>query len=85
MFVRDLDIESKQVTEPAVFDDKGILHRSSWTDIDLWFMDCGEAFPVYAEDIRNHNAQMCYKFQDYVPDWENGQTHPDDLCSRKGE
>lgn len=85
MFVRDLDIESKQVTNPVAFDGKNILHRSSWADIDLWFMDCGKAFPVYADDIRSHNARMCYKFHGYVPDWEKGQTHPDDLRSREGE
>lgn len=84
MFVRDLDIESKQVTDPAVLAEKGILHKSSWADIDLWFMDCGEVFPVYVDDIRNHNAQMCYAFQEYVPNWENGQTHPDELRSREG-
>ncbi len=79
MYVRDLDIISKQITDPTIFDEKGILYKRSWSDIDLWFMDCSEAFPVYVEDIRNHNAQMCYKFQSYVPDWERGQTHPDDL------
>ena len=84
MFVRDLDIESKQVTDPTVFDGKGILHKNSWADVDLWFMDCGKAFPVYADDIRNHKAQMCYTFKDYVPDWDKGQTHPDDLRPREG-
>ena len=85
MFVRDLGIESKQVTDTAAFDGKDILHRKSWADINLWFMDCGEAFPIYVDDIRNHMAQMCYNFSNYVPNWENGQTHPDDLYSSEGE
>ncbi len=84
MFVRDLDIESKQVTDTGVFDGKDILCSSTWADINLWFMDCGKAFPVYANDIRNHNAQMCYTFKKYVPNWEEGQNHPDDLRQREG-
>lgn len=79
MFVRDLNIESKQVTDTAVFDTKDILRSSTWEDIKLWFMDCGKAFPVYVDDIRNHNAKMCYIFRNYIANWEKGQTHPDDL------
>lgn len=85
MFVRDLDIESQQVIDTAVFDDKGILHKSTWFDIDLWFMDCKKAFPVYVEDFQKNGAQMCYKFKDYIPDWTKGQTHPDDLRSLPNE
>lgn len=81
MFVRDLDIDSTQVTDTEVFDGKDILHRKHWSDIDLWFMDCEEAFPVYMDDIRNNNAAMCYRFERYLPDWKKGQTHPDVLIN----
>lgn len=67
MFVRDLDIQSHQVTDPKAFEGKNILHKAAWADIDLWFMNCGEAFPIYVDDLKNNGAVMCYRFDNYSP------------------
>ena len=85
MYVRDLDIESQQVVDVAVFEGKDILQKDHWADIELWFMDCGKAFPVYVDDLKNNEARMCYRFNNYRPDWNKGKTHPDLMLSLAGE
>ena len=77
MFVRDLDIDSTLVTDPAVFDGKNVLHKALWAEVDLYFMEFEKAFPFYADDLKNNNAKSCYHFENYTPDWSRGQTHPD--------
>ncbi|SHI95961.1 Aminoglycoside 3-N-acetyltransferase [Anaerovibrio lipolyticus DSM 3074] len=77
MYVRDLDIVFDPVSDIKEFAGKDIFKHAKWFDIDLWFMNCSEAFSVYIDDIKNNDARGCYKFKNYHPDWTSGQTHPD--------
>ncbi len=85
MYVRDLAIQSEQVQDTKTLEGCGILKRKTWADLDLWYMTCQDAFPIYVEDIRKNGAKMCYRFDNYTPDWTSGQTHADVLITKSGE
>ena len=57
--------------------EKNVLHKKSWAEIDLWFMEFEKAFEFYADDLKNNGAKSCYHFENYTPDWSSGQTHSD--------
>jgi len=77
MFVRDLDIMFEPVSDTKEFAGKDIFQHAKWFDIDLWFINCSEAFSVYLNDIKKNNARGCYRFENYYPNWTSGKTHPD--------
>ena len=77
MFVRDLDIESKQVTPENCLDEAGVAKTASFLDNTLKVVDLAAAYPVVEENYLHHNGDQWYEFPDYVIDWQGGQTHPD--------
>lgn len=77
MFVRDLAIESKQVTPDDCLDEAGVAKSTEYDHNILKLVDLERAYPVVAENYLHHNGSDWYDFGDYKIDWESGQTHPD--------
>lgn len=78
MFVRDLAIESKQVTPDDCLVQAGAAKKITFEKITLQLVDLADAFPVIEENLRYHNGDCWYDFMGYRLDWEAGQTHPDE-------
>lgn len=81
MFVRDLDIDSKQVTPDNCLDEAGVAVTKEFDHNTLKLVELEKAYPVVVDNYLNHNGSDWYDFGDYVIDWKAGQTHPDDLKS----
>ena len=78
MFVRDLDIESKQVTPDECLVDAGVSKKEYFGKVSLQLVDLAEAYPVIEDNLRFHNGDQWYDFCGYRLDWEAGQTHADE-------
>ena len=78
MFVRDLDIESKQVTPDDCLVEAHVAKKTCFENIGLQLVDLAGAFPVIEENLRYHNGDNWYDFMGYELNWEAGQTHPDE-------
>ncbi|MCM1047356.1 MAG: AAC(3) family N-acetyltransferase [Clostridiales bacterium] len=76
-FVRDLAIESKQVTPDDCLDKAGAAVSAEYDHNTLKLVDLEKAYPVVVENYLNHNGSDWYDFGGYVFDWKAGQTHPD--------
>lgn len=77
MFVRDLDIDSKQVTPDDCLDKAGVAQTLAYDHNSLKLVDLEKAYPVVVDNYLHHNGSDWYDFGDYRIDWESGQTHPD--------
>lgn len=80
-FVRDLAIESSQVTPEDCLDIAGAAVSAEYDHNTLKLVDLEKAYPVVAENYLHHNGSDWYDFGDYVFDWKAGQTHPDHLIA----
>ena len=78
MFVRDLDIESKQVTPDECLVDAGVSKKDNFGKVSLQLVDLAGAYPVIEENLRFHNGDQWYDFYGYRLNWEAGQTHADE-------
>lgn len=78
MFVRDLSIESKQVTPDDCLVLAGVAKNGTFRNIRLMLVDLAGAFPVIEENLKEHNGDCWYDFYGYRLDWSAGQTHPDE-------
>lgn len=82
MFVRDLDIESRELLNDTFVENldsyrsvifgKQILKTFKFTD----------AFSLVKDDFINNGGSSCYKFSNYVIDWSKGAIHDDEICNR---
>ena len=77
MFVRDLDIDSKQITPDDCLDKAGVARTLEYDHNSLKLVDLEKAYPVVVDNYLHHNGSDWYDFGDYRIDWEGGQTHPD--------
>ena len=77
MFVRDLDIDSKQITPDDCLDKAGVAQTLEYDHNSLKLVDLEKAYPVVVDNYLHHNGSDWYDFGDYKIDWEGGQTHPD--------
>lgn len=78
-FVRDLAIDSRQVTPEDCLDQAGAAVSGEYDHNTLKLVDLAKAYPVVAENYLHHNGSDWYDFGGYVFDWEAGQTHQDHL------
>ena len=78
MFVRDLDIGSKQVTPDECLVDAGVSKKEYFGKVSLQLVDLAGAYPVIEDNLRFHNGDQWYDFYGYRLDWEAGQTHADE-------
>ncbi len=78
MFVRDLDIESKQVTPDECLVDAGVSKKEYFGKVSLQLVDLASAYPVIEDNLRFHNGDQWYDFYGYRLNWEAGQTHADE-------
>lgn len=76
-FVRDLAIDSRQVTPEDCLDRAGAAVSAEYDHNSLKLVDLEKAYPVVEENYLYHNGSDWYDFGDYVFDWKAGQTHPD--------
>ena len=83
MFVRDLDIDSTQVTPDDCLVEAGVARKAYFGNVLLQLVDLADAFKVIEENLRYHNGDNWYDFKGYVLDWEKGQTHPDETDMRQ--
>ena len=79
MFVRDLAIDSDPFEPDEFLLKSGIMVEGMWLDIPVRVIDMAESYSIYENDLLNNKGKMCYIFSGYELDWENKQTHPDDL------
>ncbi len=79
-FVRDLAIDSRQVTPEDCLDQAGAAVSTEYDHNTLKLVDLEKAYPVVADNYLYHNGSDWYDFGDYVFDWTAGQTHPDHLA-----
>ncbi len=82
MFVRDLDIDSKQVTPDDCLVEAGVATKDHFGKIKLQLVDLNGAYPFIEDNLRHHNGDKWYDFMGYVLDWESGQTHPDETTMK---
>lgn len=78
MFVRDLDIDSAQVTPDDCLVEDGVAVKGSACEIELQLVDLAAAYPFIVDNYKNHNGDEWYDFMGYVIDWNAGRTHPDE-------
>lgn len=78
MFVRDLDIESKQVTPDDCLDKAGAAVTDIYDGNSLKLVFLDKAYPCIVENYKHGNANEWYDFDGYSIDWTSGQTHPDE-------
>ena len=78
MYVRDLDIDSSQVTPDDCLIDAGVSQRKETNGISVEVVDLAASYPYIEENYRKNNFDQWYDFKGYVVDWEAGQTHPDE-------
>lgn len=82
MFVRDLAIDSRQVTPDDCLDKAGVAVSAEYDHNTLKLVDLGKAYPAVADNYLHHNGNEWYDFGDYSIDWEAGQTHPDHIIGK---
>lgn len=82
MFVRDLDIDSKQVTPDDCLVNRGVAWKTKTEDIELQLVDLQAAYPFIEENYRKSNGDEWYDFMGYVIDWNSGQTHPNETTMK---
>ncbi len=78
MFVRDLDIESSQVTPDDCLIKAGVSGITDYRGIELQLVDLAASYPFIEKNLKEHNADEWYDLKGYVIDWAAGQTHPDE-------
>ena len=78
MFVRDLDIESRQVTPDDCLLKAGVSKITDHRGMELQLVDLAGAYPFIEKNLREHNADEWYDLKGYVIDWAAGRTHPDE-------
>lgn len=78
MFVRDLDIDSKQVTPDNCLIDAGVATCADSSAGKLQLVDLAAAYPIIVNNYKNHNGNHWYDFLGYKIDWTSGQTHADE-------
>lgn len=78
MFVRDLDIDSSQVTPDDCMVNAGVAKKVMFGAEELQLVDLTKAFSFVEDDLRYHNGSNWYDFKGYKLDWSAGQTHPDE-------
>lgn len=78
MYVRDLDIDSKQVTPDDCLVNAGAAKTDHFGGVKLQLVDLAASYPVIEDNLRFHNGDCWYDFFGYRLDWESGQTHPDE-------
>ena len=79
MYVRDLDIESKQVTPDECLDEAKVATVVEFDGNEFRIVDLEKAYPVIVDNYKNHNGNQWYEFKNYTIDWTSGQTHPDEF------
>ncbi len=82
MYVRDLDIDSKQVTPDGCLVEANAANIGYFGNIKLQLVDLAAAFPVIEDNLRYHNGDKWYDFMGYTLDWAAGQTHPDETTMK---
>ena len=78
MFVRDLDIESSQVTPDDCLVKAGVSKMTNHRGIELQLVDLAGSYPFIVKNLKEHNADEWYDLKGYVIDWAGGRTHPDE-------
>lgn len=79
MYVRDLSIISQEYLPDSFLENAGVMRGRSCGNLTMKVIDLAKAYEVVANDLRNHNGEHCYRFEDYAIDWNRGATHEDDL------
>ena len=78
MYVRDLDIESEQVTPDDCLVKAGVAEKTDFRGMTLQLVDLEGAYPFVKKNLIEHNTDEWYDLKGYVIDWTAGQTHPDE-------
>lgn len=77
MYVRDLDIISKQISNEQMYVDAGCLKiiNEDWGRLAV--IDLAESYQVCASDLLVNGGHGLYDFESYNIDWSVFQTHED--------
>lgn len=78
MFVRDLDIESAQVTPDNCLINAGVAKKTVYNGMTLQCVELNSAYPHIVENYKFHNGDEWYDFYGYQIDWNGPQTHPNE-------
>ena len=79
MDVRDLAISSQEYLPDSFLEEKGAMRGQRCGNLMLKVIDLPKAYDAVSEDLRRCNGAHCYRFENYVIDWNRGATHADDL------
>jgi len=82
MFVRDLDIDSAQVTPDDCLVKAGVAVRSKHHGMELQCVDLNLAFPYIVDNYKYHNGDEWYDFYGYQIDWNAPQTHSNETTMK---
>ena len=78
LYVRDLDIESRQVTPDDCLVEAGAAKKAQFGKANLQLVELADAYPLIEENLRQENGSNWYDFYGYRLNWDAGQTHPDE-------
>lgn len=78
MYVRDLDIESVQISPEDCLVDANAAVKGDSVAGRIQLIELDKAFDVVANNYRTENGSDWYDFKGYVIDWKAGQTHPNE-------
>lgn len=81
MYVRDLAINTEEYMPDSFFEERKILHRFLWNDLQLKTMYCYDAFEVIKDDFYNNGGRNMYHYKNYEIDWNGGHTHADEISN----
>jgi len=82
-FVRDLDINMRQIMPNNFLIDNKAAVEDSWENAPIWLVNIQRACKTIEEDLLHNNGGNCYAFDDYKIDWTHGATHEDDLYANR--
>lgn len=79
MYVRDLGIIAQEYLPEFFLEDAGVMQGVKCEGFEMKIIDLAQAYSVVYQDLRNNGGAHCYRFEDYVIDWEKRATHKDEL------
>lgn len=79
MYVRDLSIESEELTADDFYDKNGLQKKTEFSGVTIRLIDLAATYQPLVNDLLTNGGANLYRFHDYEIDWSLGQTHEDDL------
>ncbi len=81
-YVLDLKLDIQEYMPDSFLDDEGVTISGQTQFHAIKSVDLYNAFDVVKNDFYNNKGMNCYKFNNYILDWESGRTHDYEISDR---